>query len=46
MTLGCASGEGVSVMGSLFPENYDVARDAFLNAAVKFVQANKGTFTS
>ena len=39
-----ASGEEISIMGSLFPENYDAARDAILQAAAEFIKANSEDF--
>jgi len=45
MKLGYASGEEISVMGSLFPEKYAFFRNAFLKAAVKYIEENSGEFS-
>lgn len=45
MKLGYTSEEEISVMGSLFPENYEGFRTAFLEVAGKFLEENSGTFT-
>jgi len=44
MELGYAGGEGISIMGSLFPESYDAARDAILQSAAEFIKANSEDF--
>lgn len=45
MKLGYTSMEEISVMGSLFPENYDGFRTAFLEVLGTFLEENSGAFT-